>query len=331
MPDSLRLGFAGTPAFAATILRGLLEGGYAVALVLTQPDRPAGRDRKLKPGPVKVLAREHGLTIREPAGLRGISLREDHLDLLIVAAYGLILPAELLAEPRLGCLNVHASLLPRWRGAAPVERAIMAGDTETGVCLMQMDEGLDTGPVYACETLCIGPAETGGALEARLAAAGAGLLLEILPSLPGRTPRPQPDTGITYAHKITPADSMLDWTESAASIACRIRALTDRQPVTVYATDPDGGPPIRVRLLGAQPIPASESTAGTGLPGPAAPGSILQVSHAGLEIGCATGSVLVERVALNRGQGRPMTPLAATNGFPELIRPGRRLSSRPES
>lgn len=317
----LRLGFAGTPEFAAVILRGLLEGGQNVSLVLTQPDRPTGRGRKLTPSPVKELAREHGIEVRDPATLKGASLADANLDLLIVAAYGLILPGSVLKAPRLGCLNVHASLLPRWRGAAPVERAIMAGDRETGVCLMQMDEGLDTGPVYVCQAVRIGELETGSELEARLARLGAELLVATLPKLTRMNPAPQAKQGITYASKITAADSELDWQAGALATARRIRALSERQPVTLYARE--GEEWIRIRLLGA----ATGSSDRSG----AKPGTILSVGTAGLELACPDGSVIVQSVQLNRGKGRPMTPQAAANGYPALFAAGSRLLRRPHA
>ncbi len=334
MPDLTRLGFAGTPEFAATILRGLLDAGREVVLVLTQPDRPRGRGRRPAPSPVKALARAHGLDVLEPASLKGVSLAGHRLDLLIVAAYGLILPPRILSEPRWGCLNVHASLLPRWRGAAPVERAIMAGDSQTGVCLMQMDQGLDTVPLYDFLIPAIGATETGGELEARLAAAGADLLVATLEKLPTLTPRPQPPDGVTYAHKITAADSVLDWCDPAPAVARRIRALADRAPVTVYAFAPGqdrAGPEgaARVRLLGAVPGPAD---AGPAEPGRShkPPGTILAIGPAGMDVACGQGTVRISRIRLDRGKGRPLTPLAAANGFPQLMAPGTRLAATPD-
>jgi len=324
VPDNppRRLGFAGTPEFAATILASLLAAHHDVRLVLTQPDRPTGRGRRLAPSPVKQLALAHDIEVRDPPRLKGVSIADAGLDLLVVAAYGLILPRSLLETPRMGCLNVHASLLPRWRGAAPVERAIMAGDTETGVCLMQMDAGLDTGPVYACERTGIGETESGSALEDRLAALGARLLIATLPNLALMTPEPQPKQGITYAEKIATADSVLNYQEGARTIARRIRALTHRQPVTVFARD-EAGATVRIRLLGARDGRDSA---------PGAPaGTILAVGPAGLELACSDGSVLVEEVQLNRGKGRPMHPQTAANGFPQLLAPGASLSSQPES
>lgn len=325
MSRPLRLGFAGTPEFAATILEHLIAADQPPELVFTQPDRPTGRGRKLKPSPVKTLAQARGLSIQDPARLKGISLAGYDLDLLVVAAYGLILPVRILAEPRLGCLNVHASLLPRWRGAAPVERAIMAGDAETGVCLMQMDAGLDTGPVYACERLAIGAAETGGQLEERLARAGATLLLEILPRLDAMTPRPQPEAGVTYAHKLTAADSVPDWQGDAAGLARRIRALADRQPLAAYIADDAGL--ARIRLLGAEPV--TEEAAGTMASVAPSPGTIVASARSGIEIACGSGRLRVTRLQLNRGKGTPMPAEAAINGYPGLLAVGQALLPTP--
>lgn len=333
MPDSLRIGFAGTPEFAATLLQGLLDAGYTPKLVLTQPDRPTGRGRKLKPSAVKALAASRDLPVETPTRLKDYRLPE--LDLLIVAAYGLILPPAILTSPRHGCLNVHASLLPRWRGAAPVERAIMAGDRETGVCLMQMDAGLDTGPVYRCAEIMIDPAETGGTLEARLAELGTELLIRTLPDLPGLTARPQPDAGVTYAEKLSPRDSVLDWNRPAAEIARQIQALADRQPVTVYlseetGTDTGPGERVRVRLLGASTVADVSQPDASDHPAECPPpGTILRVTKAGLQVSCADGPVSIATLQLNRGKGTAMAARAAANGYPDLIAPGRRFLTRP--
>ncbi len=253
-----------------------------------------------------------------PERLKGFDLKPYSLDLLIVAAYGLILPEHILAAPRLGCLNVHASLLPRWRGAAPVERAIMAGDRESGVCLMQMDAGLDTGPVYRCESLVISEEETGSGLEARLGALGRRLLLELLPELEQLEPVPQSDVGATYAEKLTPADSRLDLSGAPDRAARQVRALTDRQPVTVFAPDPaDPHKPVRVRCLGAARADADEASQ--------ASGRILRVDRAGLWVTCGQGALCIPEIQLNRGKGTAMKAKAAANGYPEILRAGRRL------
>jgi methionyl-tRNA formyltransferase len=257
-----------------------------------------------------------------PENLKHFNLAEHDLDLLIVAAYGLILPGHILDAPRLGCLNVHASLLPRWRGAAPVERAIMAGDTESGVCLMQMDEGLDTGPVYRCEALLIGPEETGSQLEARLAEAGGGLLLELLPELEQLTPRPQPEVGVTYADKLNPADSELDLDGSPEVAARRVRALTSRQPAALFIADPKApGDPVRMRCLGAAGWTGSDMD---GSP----PGTVVGIDRRGLWLTCGEGTLCIPELQLNRGKGTIMTAKAAANGYNTLIHTGGRLYPR---
>lgn len=320
MPEPARIGFAGTPEFAAILLECLIEGGATPKLVLTQPDRPTGRGRKTRPSPVRRLATDRGIPVETPERLRGFDLDQFDLDLLIVAAYGLILPPHILTAPRLGCLNVHASLLPRWRGAAPVERAIMAGDRETGVCLMQMDEGLDTGPVFRCERIAITAADTGSDLETRLAEAGGRLLLALLPDLEDLTPLPQPEEGATYADKLTAADSMLDLTGAPEAAARRIRALTSRQPAAVFIPDPaDPQNPVRMRCLGA-------ARAGHEVDSPSQPpGTILRIDRAGLWIACGDGSLCVPEVQINRGKGTVMTAKAAANGYPQLIQTGARV------
>lgn len=313
-----RIVFAGTPDFAATILARLLAAGAPVAGVLTQPDRPAGRGRKLAPPPVKQLADAHGLPVQQPESLRGedarTSLAAWQPDLMIVAAYGLILPQNVLDLPRLGCWNVHASLLPRWRGAAPVERAIMAGDDETGACIMQMEAGLDTGPVLHCRRLSIDPAMTGGELEAALAELGSKALLEVLaePGADRFRPQPQPETGVCYAHKLKRADSEIDFGEPAASCANRIRALNPKLPVTVTA----GG--VNLKLLRARALPGS-----TGEP----PGTIVGLGADGLDIACGGGILRVEQARIIRGKAAVMDAATLARVGADLLAPGQHLDS----
>ena len=240
---SLRVAFAGTPEFAAVALRQLLAAGHAVPLVLTQPDRPAGRGLKLQASAVKQVAQARGVPVAQPLSLRldgkypaDAAAARDALgaagpDVLVVAAYGLILPAWVLALPRLGCLNIHASLLPRWRGAAPIQRAIEAGDAHTGITIMQMDEGLDTGAMLLVERLAIAPDDSAASLHDKLAALGGRLLLEALDAAArGRLePAPQPADGVTYARKLDKAEALIDWQADAATIERRIRAF-DPQP-----------------------------------------------------------------------------------------------------
>jgi methionyl-tRNA formyltransferase len=235
----MRVVFAGTPEFAAAALEAILRAGFDVPLVLTQPDRPAGRGLKLLPSAVKTLALAHGCPVAQPRSLRldgrfgddAAAARQALLaarpDVMVVAAYGLILPAWALELPPHGCLNVHASLLPRWRGAAPIQRAIEAGDEDTGITIMQMDAGLDTGDMLLSERLAIGPGATSGSLHTQLAAIGGRLIVQALGQLGagGLQRTPQPTAGVSYAHKIDKAESAIDWNDGAAAIERRVRAF----------------------------------------------------------------------------------------------------------
>jgi methionyl-tRNA formyltransferase len=235
----LRVVFAGTPEFARVALERLHAAGFTIPLVLTQPDRPAGRGMKLQASPVKQFALEHGMAVAQPLSLRldgkypqeaaaaRVALEAAQPDVIVVAAYGLILPPWVLDLPRLGCLNIHASLLPRWRGAAPIHRAIEAGDAETGVTIMQMDAGLDTGDMLLIERLRIADSDTTGSLHDKLAVLGGRLIVEALEiaACGGLTRTPQPAEGVSYAHKIEKAEGQVDWTQPAQTIARRIRAF----------------------------------------------------------------------------------------------------------
>src|SRR6478752_2513624 len=235
----MRVVFAGTPEFARVALERLHAAGFTIPLVLTQPDRPAGRGLKLQPSPVKQFALAHGIPVAQPRSLRldgkypedAAAAREQLLaaapDMMVVAAYGLILPQWTLDLPRLGCLNIHASLLPRWRGAAPIHRAVEAGDAQTGVTIMQMDAGLDTGDMLLEERVAIAPEETTATLHDKLAALGGRMVVEALElaACGGFHPRKQPAEGITYAHKIEKAEAAIDWSQPADAIARRIRAF----------------------------------------------------------------------------------------------------------
>ena len=343
MSAPIRLGFAGTPEFAATILERLLDAGWVPCVVFTQPDRPTGRGRRLQASPVKVLAEARGIEVRQPPTLRTVSLQADALDVLVVAAYGLLLPAHILEAPRLGCINVHASLLPRWRGAAPVERAILAGDRETGVCIMKMDEGLDTGPVYRRKTISIDPSTTGGELERALASLGASLLIEVLGEIETLKPSPQAGEGVTYARKLGAAERQLDWTRSAAELSRQIRALCDRAPVTVFATsNPDASEAVgkpadtayaRIRLLKACVL--DSTAAKEGVPGDAvaadlsSPGTVIRTGRQGIDVRCGIGVLRITRLQLDRGKGRPIDAADALNGYAELFRVGSQLHSNP--
>jgi len=228
----LRILFAGTPEFALPPLQALIDGGCNIVAVLTQPDRPAGRGKRLRPSPVKQLALENALEVLQPERLDDhdwqTKLADLQPDLMVVVAYGLLIPAWLLDMPGLGCWNIHASLLPRWRGAAPIQRAIEAGDEQTGVCIMQMEVTLDTGPVYQCLTTPIGPADTAGDLHDRLAALGAdalGYCIEMLIKGDLPKPREQDDTQTTYARKLSKAEAELDWNQAAGVLQRRVRAF----------------------------------------------------------------------------------------------------------
>ena len=251
----------GTPDFAAASLAALMAAGHEIAAVYSQPARPTGRGHRPQPSPVQALAASRGLQVSTPVTLKDEAEHRRFaslgLDAAVVVAYGLILPKAFLEAPRLGCLNVHASLLPRWRGASPIQHAILAGDRETGITIMRMDEGLDTGPILLAESLAIGPAETGGSLHDRLASLGARLIAEALDSLAAGklVPRPQSDEGACYAPKLTREDGRLDWRRPAEELARRVRALNPRPGAWCEAGHE------RLRVL------AAEAIAGNGPPG----------------------------------------------------------------
>ena len=293
---SLRIVFAGTPEFAVPSLRAAAQRNEVVA-VYTQPDRPAGRGRGLAASPVKVEALARGLTVLQPETLK-TQLSRDALralqpDLLVVVAYGLILPQSILDIPTQGCWNVHASLLPRWRGAAPIQRAIEAGDAETGVCLMKMEKGLDTGPVLLSQRTPIGAAETGGQLHDRLATLGAQVLADGLGLLrAGMRPvaQPQPDVGVTYAHKLDKAEARLDWSQPAEVLARKVRAFN---PWPMAEAQLAGE---RVRIHGAIAVPAASARA---------PGEVLLASREGIDVACGEGALRIR--VLQREGGKAIT------------------------
>lgn len=296
MSRSLRVIFAGTPDFAAASLEALLASHHHVVGVYTQPDRAAGRGRKLTASPVKVLAQSHDLPVHQPVSLRSPEARSQlaalNADLMVVVAYGLILPREILDTPPLGCINVHASLLPRWRGAAPIQRAIEAGDTESGVTLMQMDEGLDTGDMLLTRHTPIAATTTGGRLHDTLAELGGEALVETLDALagPGLVPSPQPDDGVTYAAKLSKAEAELDFREPAATLAARIRAFNP-WPVAWCSLGNE-----RLRLWLAEPDEfASHETNIT-------PGTLLEPADDALRIACGDGVLRVTRAQLPGGK-----------------------------
>jgi methionyl-tRNA formyltransferase len=298
----LRVAFAGTPEFAVPTLRALADSPHALVGVLTQPDRPAGRGRELAGSPVKRLAQELHLPLSQPATLQAPAARallaSWGADALVVVAYGLILPPAVLVLPRLGCLNVHASLLPRWRGAAPVQRAILAGDAATGITIMQMDAGLDTGPLLAQEPLPIDPQASSQQLLARLAQLGAALLLTTLEQAQAGLllPRPQPDQGVTYAAKIGKAEARIDWGGSAEQIARQVRAFNPRP---VAETRWLGQ---QLRVWEAHTVGEAGGAGGAGEAGAevaaAQPGDILGLAHEQLMIQCGQGRIALMKLQL---------------------------------
>jgi len=293
----MRLAFMGSPDFAVPALRALHDGGHQIVAVYCQPPRPAGRGQKETPCPVHRAALDLGLEVRTPARLKRDEAQHAafaalNLDAAVVAAYGLILPRAMLDAPRRGCINIHASLLPRWRGAAPIHAAILAGDTETGITIMRMEEGLDTGPMLLAEALPIAPDATVGALHDALAAMGARLVLRALAEDPPAVP--QPDAGVTYAPKLAKADGRLDWSQDAAALERRVRALNP-WPGTYF--DHAGE---QVRVL------AARVEAGTG-----APGTLLD--DAAL---VATGAAALRLLRLQRPGRAAMDAEAFLRGFP---------------
>jgi methionyl-tRNA formyltransferase len=295
--QSLRIAFAGTPQFALPALRALLASRHQVVGVLTQPDRPAGRGRELRASPIKLLAMEHGLPLAQPTTLKtgeGRAVLHGWApDLLVVVAYGLILPSAVLLLPRMGCLNIHGSVLPRWRGAAPIQRALLAGDVETGITIMQLDEGLDTGPVLLERRHPIGLRDTAGDLHDALSELGAGALLEAIDGLSTGEllPRAQSAEGVTYAAKIEKAEARIDWSASAAQIDRRIRAFN---PWPVAETRL-AGEALRLLRSGVTDAHARE----------AAPGTVLGVAEDGLRVACGEGVLAVNQ--LQRAGKRPVS------------------------
>ena len=312
MSHSLRVIFAGTPEFAAAALAAIHSAGFPVPLVLTQPDRPAGRGMKLQASPVKRYAQEHGLAVAQPPSLRRVGkypaeaaaaidqLRATPHDVMVVAAYGLILPQEVLDIPPLGCINIHGSLLPRWRGAAPIHRAIEAGDTETGITLMQMDVGLDTGAMISEARTPISADDTTATLHDRLAQDGAKLIVEALIELErsGKlAATPQPADGVTYAEKIGKHEAALDWRKPAAVLARQVRAF-DPFPGGVGTLE-DG---TSIKIWAAVPVEAQGNTA---------PGTIADVSPEGVVVACGEGALRLTQLQKPGGKRLPVREFLA--------------------
>lgn len=274
----MKIIFAGTPEFARLALTAIIEAGHEVALVLTQPDRPSGRGMKLAPSPVKQEAENRGIPVFQPTSLKDPAshqaIKEADADVMVVAAYGLILPQAVLDIPSRGCLNIHASLLPRWRGAAPIQRAIEAGDKETGICIMQMEAGLDTGPVLLEKRLLILDTDTGASLHDKLAGLGAQAIVEALANLDGLRPTPQPVHGVTYASKLSKEEARLDWSLSAEELARKVRAFNPA--------------PGAWTLFNGEPLKVWQAEA---IPGKGRPGEIQEAGAGRLVVACGEGAL----------------------------------------
>ena len=317
----MRVVFAGTPEFARVALAHIDTAGFSVPLVLTQPDRPAGRGMKLHASPVKVFALQHQMAVVQPRGLRldgkypddaalaRQSLEATRPDVMVVAAYGLILPQWVLDLPRLGCLNIHASLLPRWRGAAPIHRAVEAGDATTGITIMQMDAGLDTGEMLLVEAVDIAPDDTTATLHDRLAALGGRLIVDALTlaARNGLLPTPQPADGVTYAHKVDKAEGLIDWRLPAEVIARRVRAF---DPFPGASTASPAG------LIKVWRASAVESRADATMPG-----TVLRIDARGISVACGDAALCLQE--LQRAGGTRLQAREFLRGQPDWV--GQRL------
>ena len=305
----MRVAFAGTPEFAAVALRALIDAGFEVPLVLTQPDRPAGRGQKRVASPVKQVALAHGIPVHQPERLKDPATHEPLIDaapdVLVVAAYGLILPQAVLDIPKQGCLNIHASLLPRWRGAAPIQRCLEAGDAETGVTIMQMEAGLDTGPMLLAYAIKVSAGETAASLHDKLALLGGRLIVTALNEIAALQPVPQPAEGVTYAAKIDKAEAAIDWRQPAAEIERSIRAFDPFPGCTAQLGD------SIIKIWRA--LPAD----GTGQPG-----EVLAVAPAGITVACGAGAL--QLVELQKPGGRRLASADFLHGF--TLTPGQRFT-----
>jgi methionyl-tRNA formyltransferase len=303
----MRLVFAGTPAFARSALQALLDAGHDIALVLTRPDRPAGRGLKVRPSEVKALALERGLPLHQPPTLRTDAavapLHATGAQAMVVAAYGLILPPTVLDLYALGCINIHASLLPRWRGAAPIQRALLAGDAETGISIMRMEAGLDTGPVYLARALPISDRDTAQTLHDKLAVLGGQCVVQALPAIAAGalSATPQPEAGVTYAHKIGKDEAELDWRRSAVELDRQVRAFV---PFPVATTRWRGEV---LRVWAARPLDSYS--------GPAA--TLLEITDDGIVVGCGAGALCLQ--SLQRAGGKRLSAGEFLRGVPLAV------------
>ena len=314
MSTPLKVVFAGTPDFAARHLQGLIDSPHQIVAVMSQPDRPAGRGKRLQPPPVKAAALEAELPVWQPASLKNAdgeaTLSQCDADILVVVAYGLILPTAILNIPRLGCLNVHASLLPRWRGAAPVQRAIEAGDTETGVSIMAMEPGLDTGPVLLTRTLPISSDHTSGALLDDLAQLGVTAMIESLEDIDTllANAAPQDDSEATYAHKISKQEGALDWSAAADALVRRVRAF---HPAPGCYTHLGGD---RLKVLSAHAVDK---------PHEGRSGEIIAADERGIRVGCGEGQLAITEAQLPGAKAQSVATLL--RGHQARFQPGQRL------
>lgn len=318
MSQSLRVVFAGTPAFAAAHLQTLIESSHKIVAVYTQPDRPSGRGKRLTPSPVKQLALDHGLPVLQPSTLRSEDAASElaafNADVMVVVAYGLLLPKAILETPRLGCVNVHASLLPRWRGAAPIHRAIEAGDATTGVTIMAMDEGLDTGPMLSKAEIDISEQDTTASLTQALETLGGSTLIATLDDLESSLTgaAKQPADGVTYAHKITKEEAAIDWRLSAVEISRKIRALSPSPGCFgVYNEE-------RIKIWEARPDATKANPTNP-------PGTLLALTKNGLIVACGDGGLVITRLQLPNK--KPMSLPDIMNGHKDRLAVGDRFAS----
>lgn len=312
----LRILFAGTPEFAAIHLQALINSNHDVIGVYTQPDRPAGRGKKLQPSPVKQVALDHGIPVYQPLNFKDTAdveqLKSLNADVMVVVAYGLILPQSVLDAPKHGCLNVHASLLPRWRGAAPIQRCIEAGDKLTGITIMQMDKGLDTGDMLSKVTTGIQADDTGGSLHDRLAELGPPALLATLKQMEAGTlqPEKQNDAQANYAHKLLKEEALINWQQPADEIALRVRAFNPFPMAYTLLGDE------RIRVLMAESADVTTRLL---------PGTIVNVSPQGLDVACGNGVLRITQVQLPGKKA--MSVADVINGQPQLFQPNHLLAS----